>query len=60
MFLKLKDLLKRYNITRAAFWRWRKDFGFPAPITPENTRPMWRVVDIEQWEEENHSNHNND
>ncbi|MBA6356800.1 MULTISPECIES: AlpA family transcriptional regulator [unclassified Colwellia] len=52
-FLKLQDLLNRYNIQRAAFWRWRKDLGFPASITPENTRPIWRLTDVESWEENN-------
>lgn len=54
IFLKLKDLLKRYNIQRAAFWRWRKKLGFPAPITPENARPIWRLVDVENWEKNNY------
>ena len=53
IFLKLKDLLKRYNIQRAAFWRWRKKLGFPAPITPANARPIWRLVDVENWEKQN-------
>ncbi|PHR95659.1 MAG: hypothetical protein COA68_16935 [Oceanobacter sp.] len=52
-FLKLKDLLKRYNISRFAFWEWRKKLGFPASITPENTRPIWRLADVENWEKEN-------
>lgn len=53
IFLKLKDLLKRYNIQRAAFWRWRKKLDFPAPITPVNARPIWRLVDVENWEKQN-------
>jgi predicted DNA-binding transcriptional regulator AlpA len=52
-FLKLQDLLNRYNIQRPAFWRWRKNLGFPASITPENARPMWRLVDVENWEKQN-------
>jgi predicted DNA-binding transcriptional regulator AlpA len=52
-FLKLQDLLKRYNIQRPAFWRWRKNLGFPASITPERTRPMWRLTDVEEWEQNN-------
>ena len=52
-FLKLQDLLNRYNITRPAFWRWRKNLGFPASITPENARPMWREIDVENWEKKN-------
>lgn len=52
-FLKLKDLLKRYNIQRPALWKWRKNLGFPASITPENARPMWRLVDVENWEKQN-------
>jgi predicted DNA-binding transcriptional regulator AlpA len=52
-FLKLKDLLKRYNIQRPALWRWRKNLGFPGSITPENTRPIWRLVDVENWEKQN-------
>jgi len=55
-FLKLKDLLKRYNIQRAAFWRWRKTLGFPPPITPKNARPMWRLADVENWEKRNFEN----
>ena len=55
-FLKLKDLLKRYNIQRAAFWRWRKTLGFPSPITPPNARPMWRITDVEEWEKQNFEN----
>lgn len=54
--LKLKDILRRYDVNRAALWRWRKNLGFPAPITPPNARPIWRLEDIEQWEESNKIN----
>lgn len=57
-FLTLQDVLNRYNIKRAAFWRWRKGFGFPASSTPKNARPMWRLIDVENWEEENRNNVN--
>jgi predicted DNA-binding transcriptional regulator AlpA len=53
ILLKLKDLLKRYNIQRTAFWQWRKKFAFPAPITPQNARPIWRLNDVENWEKQN-------
>ena len=53
MFLKLQDVLNRYDIQRPALWRWRKDSDFPTPITPANARPIWRLTDIENWENKN-------
>lgn len=51
--LKMSDVLTRYNITRAGFYRWRRDLNFPASITPKNSNPMWRLIDIETWEKNN-------
>lgn len=51
--LKLPDLLERYSIQRPAFWRWRKNLGFPASITPKHAKPMWRLTDVEEWEQNN-------
>lgn len=51
--LKLLDLLNRYGIARTSLWRWRQEKNFPAPITPPNARPIWRIVDIEAWEQSN-------
>lgn len=52
-FLKLGDILKRYNIQRTTLFRWRKDNNFPLPISPPNSRPFWRLADIELWEQGN-------
>lgn len=53
-YLKLQDLLNRYNIQRTALWRWRKNLNFPASITPQNARPIWRIEDVENWEKHNY------
>jgi predicted DNA-binding transcriptional regulator AlpA len=52
-FLKLGDILKRYNIQRTTLYRWRTIGDFPVPISPINARPFWRVEDILRWENKN-------
>lgn len=55
--LKLKDILKLYDIQRPALWRWRTKLNFPAPITPAGMRPLWRMCDIQAWEQQNKENY---
>ena len=53
MFLNINDVLDRYDIKRTTLWRWRNTLGFPASITSEGSRPLWRLEDIKSWEDRN-------
>ena len=53
MFLTSVDILTRYGIQRTALREWRLNRGFPAPITPKNAKLLWRLEDVEAWEQNN-------
>jgi predicted DNA-binding transcriptional regulator AlpA len=53
MFLTTTDVLNRYGIKRTALNFWRSDKKFPAPITQKYGKLLWRLFDIESWEEAN-------
>ncbi|QZN92013.1 AlpA family transcriptional regulator [Idiomarina abyssalis] len=53
--LKIKDLQERYNLSRAAMYRWRKSPDFPKPVTPEEVHPRWSLEDLLDWESRNQS-----
>lgn len=48
--ITISEVLERYQIGRQSLWRWRKNKGFPKPISPNNARPFWRLSDLENWE----------
>ena len=54
-FVTIADLIKRYSISRTTFFRLRKHDSFPKSITPKECNPIWRLTDIENWEDNNKS-----
>ncbi len=51
--ITIPQMLDRYQIGRQTLWRWRKDQGFPKPISPKNCRPFWSLDSIEEFERSN-------
>ncbi|WP_090028597.1 AlpA family phage regulatory protein [Lutimaribacter saemankumensis] len=52
MYLSDRQVAQRYSVSRGTPWRWAKtDSTFPKPVelTPGCTR--WRLMDLENWEQ---------
>jgi len=37
------------GIKRETLWRWRRRYGFPAPIRVNSNLNLWRREDVESW-----------
>jgi predicted DNA-binding transcriptional regulator AlpA len=47
MLYNTKDIMNRYNISRATIYNWQKKIGFPPPFM----HGRWHIKDLEEWEE---------
>jgi predicted DNA-binding transcriptional regulator AlpA len=51
-YLTVRDICSKLAITRQTLWRWRKQYGFPAPIRlGDRQRSVCRYneAEVERW-----------
>jgi predicted DNA-binding transcriptional regulator AlpA len=48
-YLRISDILKNFGISRATFWRIRKEKGFPVGTKISDRVQVWKRSDIENW-----------
>lgn len=55
MYLSVKEIAKRYAVSRATIWRWVSDGHLPKPhkLGPATTR--WHLADLEAFEPKSHT-----
>ncbi|MEY8142143.1 helix-turn-helix transcriptional regulator [Falsihalocynthiibacter sp. CO-5D18] len=50
-FLSVRDVGKRYSVSRQTIWRWSKnDPAFPKPVNISMGTTRWRLADLQRYE----------
>lgn len=42
-------VLKESRVCRVSLWRWRRDRGFPSPVTHYGNASFWRPAEVRAW-----------
>ncbi len=51
-FIRLKEVMKITGIARSTIWLWSKVGRFPKPIKISPRVTVWKLSDIQWWQEE--------
>ncbi len=49
-YLSVEQVAARYNVSKDAIWRWRREGNFPKPIKLGPKTSRWRLNDLEVYE----------
>ena len=49
MYLSMKKVCARYDVTRDTIYKWMRDGKFPQPVKV-NGATRWREEDLKRWE----------
>lgn len=50
VFLSVEQVAARYNVSKDAIWRWRREGDFPKPVKLGLRTSRWRLSDLEAYE----------
>ncbi len=50
VYLSVEQVAARYNVSKDAIWRWRREGDFPKPVKLGLRPSRWRLSDLEAYE----------
>lgn len=49
MLLSVKQVCEKLGVSRATFWRPRKNDGFPTPYCVSESAQRWSEQEVDEW-----------